>query len=374
MKVPITLLLVLATAWSLTTVSSAAARDDEYQEVEVEDLLRNPQNYWALGIVFRDTLLGGPARKALKIGSGRYYAFPTERLENCYADEKLVPRLEVLPTDKEYIFSGTVLQRSRRYYVVVKDLQPASIGDDVTEDLVKRLGRAGDPTTAERVAAIIEAAEKALFAFVLENKLQGQPLLTPDAKHRKEALGVIRATVADAEREYELTARELLTQFIEMVLVEAALKQGDARADDTSAVDAGDTSPPQTRERGRGVQDAVAWGTEPEPAEPPDLIAPGYRLKLLPYNTKVLGGSGPEPETLEPDETMDTREFTIQELPADTGSTNRREPDIVVDAWVDIDEEEAEAPLVPSLRTPRLVIEPEGHGTRVNDTGAPIGW
>ena len=375
MKTSFTLLLAFVTALSAATLCGAAPREDEYLEVEVEELLENPQNYWALGIVFRDTLLGGPSRKPFKMGGGRYYAFPTEQLGTCYADEKVVPRLEILRDGAEYIFSGTVLQRGRRYYIVVKDLQPAASGEGVPDGLVERLGQAGDPSTAQRVAGIVEAAEKALYAYVLENELQGVSLLTPNSKYRKEALGVIRASVADAEREYELTARELLTQFVEMILIQSTLQREDKAAgsmdrggsDEAVTPGAGIPVGPVIDERPNDMHKAVGWGSSSKEKAAPTLKPGSYQLKLLPYSAKVLGGGGAKPAAPVPGDDFETHEFSIEELPLETEPAAVLEPE---------EEGEPKGTPVPMLRVSvqAEASEPVAVLDTDTDAGAPIGW
>jgi hypothetical protein len=318
-------------------VATGSAQDEAYVEVDVQELIDNPQNYWAVGIVFTDKLLSSPSGRGIRIGSDRFYPFETERLEMCYADEKVAPRLEVSKLDANYIFSGTVLQRSRKYYVVVRDLQPAAVDEESMEALLARLSKAGDEGTAKRVVSVLDQAEQALFAFVQERGLQGQSLLTQKSPHRKEALQVIRATVASAEAEYETTARELLTQFIEMIMIESTLRSGQepgspAGAEQESGpLDDGavvvDVRPVEPGERPAtdNMNAAVGWGERSEPAG--GKPSAGYQLKLMPYNARLLNDGAPASKAEDPKSERDgavlgvdepaEREVTIREIPVE---------------------------------------------------------
>ena len=73
-----------------------AARQTDYREVEPDELMRYPQNYWSLGVLFQDELTEHPTDDELRLGTKLYLPFRTRILGLCYADMALVPELRKL--------------------------------------------------------------------------------------------------------------------------------------------------------------------------------------------------------------------------------------------------------------------------------------
>ncbi|HNR94200.1 MAG TPA: hypothetical protein PKK36_06270, partial [Kiritimatiellia bacterium] len=86
---------------------------EDFRTVAAGDLKSNPKQYWATGIIFKDVLTAYPAGKKIQIENEDFVAFQTRTLGVCYADAPLAAALMVLPLDREYLFRGTVLTRSR---------------------------------------------------------------------------------------------------------------------------------------------------------------------------------------------------------------------------------------------------------------------
>jgi hypothetical protein len=93
----------------------------EYLPVELSDLKASPQRYWAKGIVFRDVLKEKPGDRSTRINDRTIYRFQTEGIEEVFVFSESLDAIKKLKKGDEYLFSGTVAQRGRNYYVLVRD-------------------------------------------------------------------------------------------------------------------------------------------------------------------------------------------------------------------------------------------------------------
>lgn len=366
-------------------VAVSMAEVEDYIEVKTQDLLETPQDYWARGIVFKDILRSHTTGKRLRIGDRQYFEFLTDVLESCYADEGALPRLEIMEPDQQYLFAGTVLQRRRRYYVIVKDIKPARIAEDtVTAEaghIIRRAASEGADTAAGQAASLFTAAEEALFTYSKEQGLSDLSFLSPASPDHYKALRVIRARVALAEQENNVTARELLTQVIAQVLAQSAPTPSPAPPD----------SPAMEEDHPVGMGEVVP-DSEPledmleelnrvadmdgsnRPEVPPANLNP-FHLKITPFET----GPAEEPEAAEPDalkEDAMASEMGIaaeaEPLPTDDVMTTMEEeemagPDVEDALLATPDEEEGLTERPPSETT-----QPTELPAQVPDEPAPV--
>ncbi|MBN1269201.1 MAG: hypothetical protein JXB04_06400 [Kiritimatiellae bacterium] len=283
---------------------SVPARED-YREVSPAELLRNPQNFWSLGIMFRDALMEHPTGRHLRIGNTRYVEFGTKKLGTCYAVEEIVPMLESLPVGRTYLFTGTVLTRSPgmfsrtpTFHVVAQNVVESLAGEeDLTGGLLDAAlkipaGESGRSSAA--VAHVFSSVHAALFAYSEENGLQFHELFAPDSAHAAKVMDIIQSVLLSAQREENITAIEILGQFVRDTL---------ARYYTVTAPPAPEETPPEP-----APEPAAREVEEPAPKPAPIALKAGTPVTIpqaqpkTPPDLDSLLEEPPAPEEPEPPE------------------------------------------------------------------------
>jgi len=264
---------------ALLSAPHAHAQFRDFKEVEPEALIETPQIYWAVGVVFKDTLVEPPSGRQVQLERERYTQFLTETVGKCYADESIVPRLQVLEFGKEYLFAGTVLQKQgffrSKYYVVVRDVKPAVITAE-TEDLSADPRFHQTTITTDQLTDLLSTVEHALFALAEEHNYGPSSLLEDDAPGYEHAMETIRTTVATAEKEYGTTSRELLVRVIRDLLAPSSPDRAAEPATTASEEEEPEQTAAVEREAVLASPDPPTpmdnrWAFDPEPSRPPPV-------------------------------------------------------------------------------------------------------
>lgn len=176
---------------------------EAFQRVDVRDLERNPQRYWARGIVFEDVLTAHPAGSTLRIDDQTHERLRTKTLGEVYAAPTAREKLRQLPLQKAYLFSGTVLQlesgmgrgwfRGFRgggdFLYVIQDVSvPVEAFSEAVQDLeamqtaIMEAEDAAIPVELSPVLEVLRSVEQGLFTFAQDNGVAVETLFDPDSE------------------------------------------------------------------------------------------------------------------------------------------------------------------------------------------------
>jgi hypothetical protein len=204
--------------WSLLLIiigmSAYAAQD--YRIVETDELLENPRHYWSIGVIFKDTLTGGPVGRQIRIGGKQYIPFYTKVLGTCYAARSMLADLAHADPGMEYLFKGTVLNRRNEFYVVTHGITPAVEGVNALKS--DMFGE--DDEDTDTLETMLLRVNEQLFAYAEEQHIEMAQLLQPGTETFDSALNIIQSVVVKAEREFNTTSLALLSEIILSLFME----------------------------------------------------------------------------------------------------------------------------------------------------------
>ncbi len=181
-------------------IATGSLAQDSFQRVDIRDLQRNPQRYWARGLVFEDVLTGHPRGSTIRVEDRTYERLSTETLGTVYATTSAAEKLRTLPLQKTYLFSGTVLQQdaglARRwmrgspdFIHVVQDVSvPVEAYTEAVADMeamqaaVLEAEEAAVPSELVPVMDVLRAVERGLFTFAQENDIDVAELFDPESE------------------------------------------------------------------------------------------------------------------------------------------------------------------------------------------------
>ncbi|OQW96495.1 MAG: hypothetical protein BWK77_04420, partial [Verrucomicrobia bacterium A1] len=210
-------------ASGLIAAPRAGAQQSRYRNVEARDLVERPQNYWARPIVFQDTLLQPPSGRDFKLEGIRYATFTTKTIGTCYLVKPLESVLAQVPADRDYVFSGTVLQRGGRYYVIVESFSGTVDSEEIPSDL-RNVAASGKALLVSKstqpMADILRTSQESLFAYAKEHNLKLEQLFEPDSGHSARAMELIRMSAREQEKKLGTPSAEIIAQYVYGVLVQ----------------------------------------------------------------------------------------------------------------------------------------------------------
>jgi len=194
---------------------------EDFRTVAAGDLKSNPKQYWATGIIFKDVLTAYPAGKKIQIENEDFVAFQTRTLGVCYADAPLAAALMALPLDREYLFRGTVLTRSRNFYVVARRAAASfeSLDGDkaaILESMAGSLPRAGSGD--DSLNALLAEAYKAYFSYAEDIGVDVQQLFNRNPRYEEKLLSLIGEATRTVERQKRTTSQAILSRVILEIL------------------------------------------------------------------------------------------------------------------------------------------------------------
>lgn len=206
-------------------VGSLPTAAQDFREIPAQELVRNPQHYWSVGVLFRDTLSAPPAGRAIRIGATRYFEFTTRTIGRCYAPEDVVPALQALIPGREYLFTGTVLSRGQGalrhrpvFHIVVHKVAESLGGENGLPDRLLQSAAAassvGGTRAAEAVVRVFSAAHAGLVTYAQQQGLSPADLFEPGSAHAAKAADIIQSVLLAAQREEGVPAIEMLGQLV----------------------------------------------------------------------------------------------------------------------------------------------------------------
>jgi hypothetical protein len=202
----------------ICVLSFHSASAQEYVPTEVKDIKENPQRFWAKGIVFRDTLKSFPDNRTLKIDNRVGVRFFTEELGEMYVPSEMVDVVNKLTLGSQYLFSGTVAQRGREYYVIVKEA--ATVAETLMQvpEIMESINLNNPTSEYNRVIATLETIMKdvrqELFAYATANNITIKELFDRDGEHRSKVIGSVRTNLRKIEERSKMPSQEFLVSLI----------------------------------------------------------------------------------------------------------------------------------------------------------------
>jgi hypothetical protein len=204
-------------------LGATTGQADQYREVRPHQLLKNPQNFWSVGVTFHDVLTAYPDGEAVELKDRVFVPFKTETIGICYADQNLVPVIKNLPLGKECLFSGTVFQfpggllfGDDKFHVVVHRVKAAfeDVGD-IRPGLVRQAKSALDKTgNTVQDMELIEDVHQALFRYAEQQNIDIKTLFVPESIEAQRGRQVVRSATAEYVQETGLNAEALLNDIL----------------------------------------------------------------------------------------------------------------------------------------------------------------
>jgi hypothetical protein len=196
---------------------STFALAEEFVTVETPELVRNPQKFWAQGVVFRDILTEHASGSAVPMGKRDAHRFRTKMVGDCYVDSSLAPALNNLEVNREYTFAGTVYQYRRKFYVVVQKFSAPV--QDLTQlpDVLATRGTGtaalqGDAAVLAVVRNMIGKLDADLMSYSQTANVPKSQVLDPASEHRLKFEKSVRQSVQAMADKMEVVPLEVLTQ------------------------------------------------------------------------------------------------------------------------------------------------------------------
>jgi hypothetical protein len=310
--------LVLATG----TVFAA----DKFEAVKTQELAEAPQRYWATGIFFTDTLKSKPGDDTVHIGDEKYYRFKTAVVGDVYAEKKVLSVLRELKSGKEYGFAGTVLQKGRKYYIIVQTLSIVASG---VEDLPRSLGdlvrlstNAATAATFKRYETLLRGVQTDLLAYSREKNVDVTALFDPLSEHHEVPAQVMRSGVTSMADQMKTSPTDLLVD-----LLVAILARENAISAETTAATA---QPPVKTAPPAPAPEAAPIPTQPEPI--PELAPPPAEMEpeVPPVTQSESAPVAPAPVEFGDEEPPMLDESVIETFPS-AGSAPAPQMPVIVD-------------------------------------------
>lgn len=353
----------LALLMLIATISSA---QDSFQRVDIRDLDRNPQRFWARGIVFEDVLTAHPRGSTVRLDNQTYERLRTGTLGDVYATASAADKLRKLPLQKSYLFSGTVLQQeagmtrrwmrgSRDFLYIVQDVSvPVEAFTEAVDDLeamqaaVLKAEEGAVPLELKPVLDVLRAVEQGLFSFAQENGIEVAELFDPESEFAEMPARLALQEIRRMERTQGFSVQLFLADYSisllrrryrpddAIVYADVRLRQGDEAEEDRMEVAALPLEPQEDWSAWFAATDDI-----PPPAAPIEEEPPAEVMEPEPPATLRIEGARTEEILPEPiEEQFD--EILLDDLEHD-------EPELI--------EEEEPAPSVTEQEFETLVLE-----------------
>lgn len=285
-------------------LSPAAQGQEQYKRVELQELLRSPQKFWAKPIVFRDRLLSH-TEDDVRLDDRLFLTFNTEELGACYAEESLGPVINQLELNKDYHFSGTVFQHRGRYYIIIQSISGTvdsrSLGTDLDKVALTGTMDGADPGLYA-VAVILSTIQSSHFNYARENGADLCALYQAGSPHFDKAMDLARQAIQQYEADNKTIASDVLLRYLVAILGRNCTPTSPAPpsvslpppAEPEPAVEAA-AAPAKTAPE-PAVIETPAPAAEPPPAEP-KAVKPAVEPAVEPKPEPAVQAA---PETIQP--------------------------------------------------------------------------
>lgn len=199
-----------------------AARDEEFKQVDPRELTKNPQKYWAQGLIFKDTLVTPPAGNPVEMGDRSVIAFRTKLAGECYADAVLIPALNDLKPGAECIFSGTVFQESgwfsSKFFIAVQEFTTSAGQLPALTAKLRTLQSYGSnisySVTAQRLDQVLSFIQTELMAYSSSQNIPLSTILDPASEHKNHVTDVVRRSISRLEEDTRMPSSAFLVDLL----------------------------------------------------------------------------------------------------------------------------------------------------------------
>jgi len=224
---------IVALVLLLTSICSRA-ESPEFIPVDVMDIKKSPQMYWAKGIVFRAVLDEVPKGKLVTIDGRDVIRFKTRELGDVYAEQNVVDRIKELELGKEYLFSGVIGQTKRTYFggggdyfAIIQKVAEQQVDASKLPDSIEKLNL-GNTTNIYNMVfitldQIMRAVEKDMFASVNSEGLTVQQIFDPAKPQLDKMKTSVRKVLREVEENSKLPLEEY---FVSLIISFMALQHG----------------------------------------------------------------------------------------------------------------------------------------------------
>jgi len=213
----------------IAAVTQFVFAQGNYSTVETKDLLDQPQRYWATSVVFKDSIVEAPTKKTVKIQGKKYHELLTQELGEVYIPKMLFADVEQMPPGREYLFSGTVLNKGgfigkETYYFVIEDVvEQLNESDDIEESVADMVGAetADSLTPVKRVLGkLLFDSQASILVFAKQNELEPAEIFNPDSEAHEKLTELLGANVRPLEREGEMSPTDIVSALLKQALME----------------------------------------------------------------------------------------------------------------------------------------------------------
>ena len=294
----------------LTLAATTPVKADDYITVDPGELKSTPQDFWARGIVFSDTVEILNSGEAVKLGDKRYAPIQTRLVGTCYLDPDMEGGSTSLQVGQEYAFSGSVYQKDggffsskRQFYVVIKRATLSAKG-------------AGTLTPAEFSAlastaltniytaplrdldSIVAQALRDLQAYCSASNIEMTAIFDPQSRHAPRLNQAVRQAIYNQENKSRVPAVEFLVSLVASFMANQQGLAAPAPTPEPAAPVETTAVPP--------MEETPAIEPEPTELEPApvanDVIPEEIAAPVAPKPEPVIEVAAPEPtEPIKPE-------------------------------------------------------------------------
>jgi hypothetical protein len=340
-------------------ISPAGAQDKGlYKPVDTADLARNLQKFWAIGVVFKDTLTALPAGQTVKISGKTYTRFATRIAGDCYLDAEAAQTLPAMKEGSSYLFTGTVIQKPSgtfvtkwfsggpNYVIVIHKIMPALEDVKNLKDMMQQVsGRSADPDhqAVERMRTLFTGLDADVAAMAENRGVEMWEMFVLDSTNRPDVQSLVSQGLSSMADQTKLTPEALLAQFVLAVLA------------------TGYPPPPNTLEA-KPVEDAAPPETESADIAPEKVKAPAAKPSV-PSEQKKAGKR--------PDRAQEqTPKLRVRAIPVEAPAAETVSPIEKVEA-APVEEPATPATSGPATAEPELPPADVSHVERTLDEMTP---
>lgn len=201
------------------------SRAEDYDPVAVEDLLSQPQRFWARGVVFNDFLEKTPESRTRKVGDEKLYRFELRALGECYATPEAKDILDQLEPGQNAVFAGSVIQAKRKFYYRVAQVKAVTETPTNLLQTLSAVVRDSQDVQARLLAQFQEIADLVyaqLYAYAMAENIRFEDLLDNPEEKQSVLRSSIRSAIQDLQAKQGVPPNEFAVNLVAAMI---ALKE-----------------------------------------------------------------------------------------------------------------------------------------------------
>lgn len=216
------------------TVSATGVRaqTEDFRIIQAKDLVKKPQQYWAQGFIFKDTLETAPAGKPRKFGERTALSFRAKTVGECWCDDVLVPALRDIKPGSECLFTATVFQEhgwfSDKYFVIIQQVAASSVNlTDIGKSIAALQAYDSNEVyavTAQRYDQLQSLVQAELMAYAAEKNLTMREIFDPGSPHRERLYQAIHGSITKLEQDLRQPSSAFLIDLVAALMAQPHLE------------------------------------------------------------------------------------------------------------------------------------------------------